>query len=272
MGARDAAARRPVRAVIHLHAAADLGDAAVIGRLLDALEGHARFSPTHWGTDERIRLDYDRAEVLGRASQGGAIRQVLLHRKKSVKYEGHFDARKGSFVSFLFDDSLDAASWTNLLVLADQIAEVLRPRFGVVHRFLSTPSPWENDEQRVLTLMDFVAQPVPVRFNASGPLGLAMRTYLDADIADLFGRDLLLSTPAVVDELGWGGIRIESARGHVGFAGRRADRALERGHGPPGAQRGARRGITAQEPPRLRVRPVAGVEATRQEMRPSHAR
>ncbi len=209
MGARDAAARRPVRAVIHLHAAADLGDAAVIGRLLDALEGHARFSPTHWGTDERIRLDYDRAEVLGRASQGGAIRQVLLHRKKSVKYEGHFDARKGSFVSFLFDDSLDAASWTNLLVLADQIAEVLRPRFGVVHRFLSTPSPWENDEQRVLTLMDFVAQPVPVRFNASGPLGLAMRTYLDADIADLFGRDLLLSTPAVVDELGWGGIRID---------------------------------------------------------------
>lgn len=209
MGARDAAARRPVRAVIQLHAGADLGDASVIGRLLDALEGHARFSPTHWGTDERIRLDYDRDEVLGRASQGGAIRQVLLHRKKSVKYEGHFEARRGSFVSFVLDDSLDAASWTDLLGLADEIAAVVRPRFGVVHRFLSSPSPWENDEQRVLTLMDFVAQPSPVRFNASGPLGLAMRTYLDADVADMFGRDLLLSTPGLVEELDWGGIRID---------------------------------------------------------------
>jgi hypothetical protein len=147
--------------------------------------------------------------VLGRASGGGGVRQVLLYRKKAVKYEGHFEARKGSFVSFLFDDDLDAASWSDLLRLADGLAAVVLPRFGVAHRFLSSPRPWENDEQRAQTLIDFVAQPAPVRFNASGPLGPAMRTYFSGDVADLFGRDLLLSTPAVVDELDWGGIRID---------------------------------------------------------------
>jgi hypothetical protein len=209
MGAQDVATRRHVQAVLYLHAGADLGDAAVVGRLLDALAGHAQFSPTQWGTDERIRLDYDHGEVLGRASGGGPIRQVLLYRKKAVKYEGHFEARKGSFVSFEFDDRFDAASWTDLLRLADQIAEVVRPRFAVAHRFMSSPSPWENEEQRAQQLVDAVAQPIPVRFNASGPLGLAMRTYFSGDVADLFGRDLLLSAPAVVDELDWGGIRID---------------------------------------------------------------
>ena len=108
--------------------------------------------------------------------------------------------------------TLDVEDWTELLHLCDEVAAVVRPRFGVVHRFLSTPTPWTSERDRRLRLVDFVAQPVPVTYAKAGPLGLAMRTYVGPQVADLFGRDRLLATPGVVEVLDDGVIRIDLAR------------------------------------------------------------
>jgi hypothetical protein len=181
-----------------------------LAALLDAFEAHASFAPTHWSPSETARVAYNRQEILARTNTGAdSISAVYLYRAKGTKYDGHFDFTKFPFFSFQFDKSMAADQWPQFLNLADRVAAAAKVRFGIAHIFRPCVMPWVTEEDRLRLQMSFTAQPIPVRFRKNGPLGLGMRTYFGGDILDMFGRDLLLSTPGVVKTIGGKGIRID---------------------------------------------------------------
>lgn len=180
-------------------------------KLLNIFEEDKR-NPTKWGYDERVRLDYDKDEVIERAtSDKHDFSYIYLWRNKDVKYMGHFNLELSSraFLDFEFGKSMPQKYWQEFFEISHEIAEVVKPRIGIAHIFLPPTIPWKNDKERIQRYMNTCSQPTPVRLIEHGPMGVGMRTYFSGDIMELFGREFLLNAPAVVSELAWGGICID---------------------------------------------------------------
>ena len=75
--------------------------------------------------------------------------------------------------------------------------------------FWSVSYPWNTERERLHKWMNMCAQPIPVRFLPSGPLGIGTRTYFSSHVLDMFDKELLVNSPAVVSELNWGGVCID---------------------------------------------------------------
>jgi hypothetical protein len=184
----------------------------LVAALLDAFEASTALVPSHWGHGERERLEYAREQVI---ENPGNPPYFFLHRKTAIKYTGYCELDTFPFVNFQVDKSTPSKKWSEIALLADRLAAAVKPRFGLLHIFWPAQVPWVSERDRLQRWLTFVAQPVPVRFRAAGPMGLGMRTYFGSDILEMFGREKLLSTPGVATELDWGGIRVDLA-GDVG--------------------------------------------------------
>jgi hypothetical protein len=198
------------RISLNFHSRVSTFEPIALAGILAAFEANPHCAPTHWGGDERVRKPYNRSDAIRFANKleppvGGTIH---LYRDRAVQYGGSFGVSKHPFISFDFDKSMVAARWPELLDLADSLASIFQPRFGTVHIRRSV-GPWKSEQDRLQALMHYCASTAPVDFNRHGPRGLGMRTYFGGDIVGLFGRDLLLSTPAIVTDLDWGGVRID---------------------------------------------------------------
>ncbi len=64
--------------------------------------------------------------------------------------------------------------------------------------------------------MEISSQPIPVRFLPNGPLGIGARTYFSGHILEMFDKELLQNSPAVVSELDWGGLCIDILNNPLG--------------------------------------------------------
>lgn len=191
-----------------------LEERAALDQLLSVFESDDKFVPALWGNNEMIRLNYNRNELIERVSlKQPKFSEIYLHRDKTVRYSGHFDLTltKRSFLSFTFDKSMHQKNWSTYFMLSDQIAEIVKPRFGVTHIFWPAQTPWKTEIERMQKWMNLCSYPVPVKFFPNGPLGLGMRTYLGGDVLEMFDREILSDIPAVVTDLSWGGIRIDLA-------------------------------------------------------------
>jgi len=179
-------------------------------RLLDVLESHDKFTPTHWGNSDLIKVAYSRSEIIKELKES-RISQMCLYRKQSIKYSADLDIyfNLRSYLSFEFNNSMPSEYWEYFFNLTDQIATIAQPRYGVSHIIWPSSTPWKNERDRLHLWMDYAASPLPIDFIPNGPLGLGLRTYFSGEVLEMFGRDLLLSTPAIVKELEWGGIRID---------------------------------------------------------------
>ncbi|MGG2017870.1 hypothetical protein [Bacillus sp. S10(2024)] len=180
----------------------------ILGRLLDVFESNEKFAPTHWGNCETVRVEYNREEIIEKVISERRVSEVHLYRDKSVNYRGSFKVNlsHGSFLNFEFHKSIPKKLWSAFFELSDQIAEVVKPLYGVAQICWPVPYPWNTERERLLMWMNISSLPIPVRFLPNGPLGIGARTYFGGHILDMFGRDLLLNSPAVVSELNWGGI------------------------------------------------------------------
>src|SRR5438477_2420 len=198
-----------LRIQLYIHAQFPRGK-DVVESLLDPFEVSPRLVPTGWGKSEQVSFDYKRNEVLSNIGRDPKQPVVLfLSRSLVVKYSGYSDLGKLSFISFEFDKSTAVKDWPEILSLADRVAAAAKARFGILHIFRPTVVPWVTEKDRLLRWINFCAQPTPVRFRPCGPLGLGMLTYFGYDILDMFGRSLLLKTPAIVRDLDSHGICID---------------------------------------------------------------
>ncbi|EMI3504934.1 TPA: hypothetical protein QCY18_005776 [Bacillus cereus] len=183
----------------------------ILGRLLDVFESNEKFAPTHWGSCETIQVEYNREEILEKVISEGRVSEVHLYRDKSVNYRGSFEVNlsHGSFLEFEFHKSISKSLWSAFFELSDQIAEIVKPSYGLAHMFWSVSYPWNTERERLHKWMNMCAQPIPVRFLPSGPLGIGTRTYFSSHVLDMFDKELLVNSPAVVSELNWGGVCID---------------------------------------------------------------
>ena len=181
---------------------------AMAAPLLDSLEAGPDLIPSEWGRGEREKAPYDRKEVLAGC---GDPPYFFLYRKSVVKYSGDCDLGAAPYVHFKFDKSTPPRKWPAILALADRVAAAVKARFGLLHIFRFDKVPWTSERERLQRWLALAAQPVPVRFYPNGALALGLRTYFGGDLVEMFGRELLLTTPGVVTKLDWGGIRIDLA-------------------------------------------------------------
>ncbi|MBC6972249.1 hypothetical protein H9I32_07440 [Bacillus sp. Xin] len=183
----------------------------ILGRLLDVFESNETFAPTHWGNSEMVRVEYNRQEILEKVITERRVSEVYLHRDKSVNYRGSFEVNWShrSFLKFEFHKSIPKKLWSAFFALSDQIAEIVKPRYGVAHIFWLPSYPWNTEHERLHMWMNISSLPIPVRFLPNGPLGIGARIYFSGHILEMFDKELLLNSPAVVSELDWGGLCID---------------------------------------------------------------
>ncbi|MGG4552085.1 hypothetical protein [Paenibacillus humicus] len=184
--------------------------AMVMDQLLSVFDKYDKFIPNQWGDSELTKVDYNRPEILEKVINNKTS-EVYLHRNNAVKYTAQFDLDLNvrSIFDFEAHKLMSSKFWPAFFDLSDELATVSEPNFGVTHIFWPPTIPWETDEQRIHRWMNLASSPVPVEFHPNGPLGVGMRTYFGGYVLEMFGRDFLMNTPAIVTELEWGGIRID---------------------------------------------------------------
>ena len=168
------------------------------------------WEPTKWSTTERGGVPYTLEDAVA-AVESGAL-SLYFKRVRVPKWSGYFDT-SGATAGFVFEPaSLPLARMPEHWALGDALATILTPDFGSVAAL-----PWEalpyprtmddiaNEDSLARGEMQRNAQSL---FH-SGVDGLSTRTYFGPNYVEQLGRGFLLSTPAMVTELPWGGIRID---------------------------------------------------------------
>ncbi|MGE7022142.1 hypothetical protein [Solibacillus cecembensis] len=198
---------------IIMYPTVSLNTEETLGRLLDVFESNEKFAPTHWGNSEMVKVAYNRDEIFGNVIKEGKVSEIYLHRDKTVKYSGSFDINWShrSFLKFDFHKSMPQKMWSTFFELSNEIAEVVKPSYGVTHVFWPTAYPWNIERERLNMWMDISSYPVPVRFLPNGPLGIGSRTYVSSYVLDMFGKEFMMKSPGVVSKLAWGGISLDIA-------------------------------------------------------------
>ncbi|MDR9856635.1 hypothetical protein RJP21_23820 [Paenibacillus sp. VCA1] len=196
---------------ISMYPTEPLDNEEALSSLLKVFESNSKLVPQQWGNSELIRLDYNRNEILEKSLLERKVSEVYLHRTSNIKYSGKFNifTNSRSFLDFDFNKTMPQKFWSLFFQLSDQIAEIVKPRWGVTHISYSPTYPWKSELERLHIWLNLCSQPIPVRFLPNGPLGLGTRTYFGGHILELFGKDFLMNATGVVTELSWGGIRID---------------------------------------------------------------
>lgn len=109
----------------------------LLGRLLDVFESNEKFAPTHWGNSETVKVEYNRREILEKVISERRVSEVHLYRDKAVHYKGSFKVNwsHSSYLEFEFHKSIPKKLWSVFFELSDQIAEIVKPRYGVSQIF-----------------------------------------------------------------------------------------------------------------------------------------
>ncbi|MEK4733284.1 hypothetical protein [Paenibacillus sp. FSL L8-0641] len=189
----------------------DLEDIDAINSILNIFETKDYFKPTSWGNSETIKVDYDRDEIKERIIlQQPRFSELYLQRAHSIEYSGSFDLISNFRAYFGFDfKNTPKKLWPEIYELSENIASIIKPRYGIAHGFWPVSTPWQSERDRLHKWMNFCSQPAPVTFGPCGPLGMGTRTYFSGDILDLFNKEIFLNIPANVTETDWGGIRVD---------------------------------------------------------------
>ncbi|WP_433595193.1 hypothetical protein [Lysinibacillus xylanilyticus] len=182
-----------------------------LGCIMDLLESNEKFTPTYWGNDERVKLKYNRDEIFEKVISEKRVSELYFYRDKSVKYSGRFNVNWShrSFLKFDFHKTMSSKMWPAFFELSNQLAEIVKPCFGITHIFWPSSYPWNTEQERLQMWMNRCSYPVPVKFLPNGPLGIGTRTYMGSHVLEMFGKDFLLKSPGVVSELNWGGICLD---------------------------------------------------------------
>ncbi len=189
-----------------------LGSELNLNKLLDVFENRKEMAPTHWGTNERPRFKYDRAEILNKVINEKET-EIFLHRSKEPKYTCYFDTlninRFKNYFGIEFNISMKEKYWESVFKFSDEVSEIVKPRFGVSGIVWNRELEIRSERDKLLSLMIYTSQESPLDFPKYGPSGVGMKTYFGKEVIKLFTKELLMEVPAVVTESEWGGIRID---------------------------------------------------------------
>ncbi|GGJ09757.1 hypothetical protein [Paenibacillus hunanensis] len=178
-------------------------------KFLSIFEEIEKYTPTYWGNDERVKLNYSKEDII-QAVQEKKLSELYLGRDKVNKYELNIDINANPRAFFRLEcKSLSTKNYESFLNLSDQLAAILKPSFGITHLFWPVSYPWTNDDERTHIWMDTCALPTPVEYFKNGPLGVGARTYISGLCLEMFGQDFILNSPGKAELLDWGGVHLD---------------------------------------------------------------
>lgn len=182
-------------------------------QLLDLLDKNEKLIPNKWGNDERIKVDYKRSEIIEKVlTKDIRFNEVFVYKnEKHIKYEGWFLTEKSyrAYLEFQFSKNMSRKYWKEFFCLSDNIANIVKPRFGVTTMWSDEIKIDSYDSKASFYNMIESRSCSPGEFLPDGPLGVGLRTYFNKEMINLFGRKFLLNAPVYVEELEWGGIRMD---------------------------------------------------------------
>lgn len=177
--------------------------------LLRQLQSQPLLAAELWGLDQHTDRPYDEQEI-ARLADGAPLASALqLRRGKRIQYSAQILLGRFPGVSLQIAPQTPARDWPALFVLGDALAEVYQPDIAWVHISADLEPPFDDPQQETRFLIDSGVVGAGVSYEDFGPGGFGLRTYIGPRFVELFGRDLLLSTPAVVAALPWGGVRVD---------------------------------------------------------------
>lgn len=181
----------------------------VLSPLLELLAANPLFAPETWSIDDRTFRPYEHDDVARLASGQPSAFMLQLKRGKRIKHTTmvRFDNSPGMIIEVV--PKTPAKDWPQLFELSDALVASYQPELAWTHIASGFKPPFANSTAETNYLMDSGVTGISLVYNDYGPGGLGLRTYIGPRLIELFGRDLLLKTPAVVTELDWGGIRID---------------------------------------------------------------
>lgn len=181
----------------------------VLAPVLGSLAAQPLFAPERWGLGEGAGHPFDLEDVLRVARDAGSQFMLQLERDARLKHSTLIRlSRKPGYTTEL-PPATPAEDWRHLFELGDPLTEAYRPDIAWVHAFSTLDPPAATEAERTQLRMDASVVGSGVGYDDEGPGGLALRTYLGPRFVELIGRELLLSAPAHVAELSWGGVRVD---------------------------------------------------------------
>jgi hypothetical protein len=181
----------------------------VLAPVVEALGASPLFAPESWGLNEQSSFPFDAEEVSAVAEGKPAFYMLQLRRKKRLKHTAVIRLSNKPGLIVELPPATPAADWRHLFELGDTLADAYRPDIGWAHLFSKTGPPATDEDHATQLLMDACVVGSGADYDNAGPGNLGMRTYVGPRIVEMVGRDLLLSTPAEVTELAWGGVRLD---------------------------------------------------------------
>jgi len=181
----------------------------VLAPVLSALAAHKLFAPARWGLGEGADRPFNAEDVL-RVAQGESSQFTLqLERDERVKHSTLIRLSRRPGLTTELPPTTNVDDWRHLFELGDPLTESYRPDIAWAHVFSNLSTPVSNEAERTQLRIDASVVGSGTAYDDEGPGGLALRTYLGPRFVEQIGKELLLSAPAHVSELPWGGVRID---------------------------------------------------------------
>ena len=170
----------------------------------------AGWEPQKWSVHERGGVPFVLEDAVA-AVRGGAL-SLYFKRTRAPKHMMYFSTSGSAARTVIECSALPITRMQEHWALGEALAAILTPDFGEVVALpwdplpgISTLEEYGDADQVSLRRMNGCAS----GFFHDGISTLSTRTYFGPNYIAQFGRDFLLSTPAMVTELPWGGIRID---------------------------------------------------------------
>lgn len=174
-----------------------------VKEVLNAFESIDRFTPTHWGPDERARNPYDKEEMLRWIKELDEDYSAPgLHRRKAPRYKAYFWANNDDLTYLVaeFGSDLKDEDVKQVFGLGDLLAERLKPEFGTVHLV------WKGGGTDFYNNSHIISDE---KLQACGPRPPCARTWFGKHLVKLIGPDLLQSAGVPTRKTAWGGLQMD---------------------------------------------------------------
>jgi hypothetical protein len=180
-----------------------------LASVLQALQANPLFSAETWGLDERSNKPYEESKILLVANGKSSPFVLQLRRKKKIQHTTTIRLSNRPGVIVNVPPNTPSQDWFNIFELGDSLASAYQPDIAWIHLFADLELPFSDEHQKTQFIMDSGVVGSGSNYDDDGPGGLGIRTYIGPRLIEIFGRDLLLNTPASVTEMNWGGVRID---------------------------------------------------------------
>jgi hypothetical protein len=186
-----------------------IGETGQLAGMLDALEALPEAVPDRAGPDERALAPYSREAVLAKLpKRRGQEWYVELARERRPRSTGSLSSSALGTTLLLRFEERPASGWKAAFDLGDDIMQHMGPRIMSI-TFDIDPRPAVDAVAETIDAIIEAAHTYQPNLRQYGLIGLSPRTYFDASLVELIGRERIERLPVPHRRFENGGDRVD---------------------------------------------------------------